>query len=721
MYRFRNALVAVLTIVALGLMVVGTAAANPASNDDPGDITQEGIESLLSGPYDFSGSEFGTSAMTFCPQAGKIDQQPHPTQSRNLDRVEQVSINSDRRANQDYSCQPQDETTIDVNPLDPNNMVGGANDYRIGTGLSGFYTSSDNGQNWYDGLQVIPSQANSDVFDGGGDPAVVFDRDGIAYYADLGFNRTDHSSGIFVHRSGNGGFTWSRPRQGGAAANPRIPGDGVVDYQNGLSCPAAQACSRVPVQYDVDKEYIAAGPRPAGVSPQCFDQSHAPITCDQLHTIGVDRLYVTWTRFSRTAPTSNIYESYSDDQARSWSPAHLVSTSAPFCAFGVSPTACDADQGSTPTVAADGTLYVGYENFNTYAENQYFVSRSDDGGNTFQPPSRVDTVFDINYPHALINRPDCAARGIDRNVLTNSCFRVNAYGNVVVDKRPGFENNVYVVFDDNRNGTPESSNVDVFFYRSTDGGHTWVGPTRVNDDRSTQPLDSGGQTLRDCSRYTTTACPTGPNGAAFDYGNDNYFPWMDIDENGNILIGFEDRRLDTDSVASEWPTSRQRPGNYRVWFFGATCQVTKPTGSECTSPIGTLTQPTGPSTDFDNTVYSTQKSFPFQNFQISDNPSNWDYSFGNGVFAGDYSGVSAIGGRGYALWTDARNGRGSFSGTNHQPGRNPACEQSDVFFDSFSLKGNGLQPHAASTDQLFDVTPCPLDMTSRANGGTSKG
>jgi hypothetical protein len=36
------------------------------------------------------------------------------------------------------------------------------------------------------------------------------------------------------------------------------------------------------------------------------------------------------------------------------------------------------------------------------------------------------------------------------------------------------------------------------------------------------------------------------------------------------------------------------------------------------------------------------------------------------------------------------------------------------------LKGIGLQPHAASTDQLFDVTPCPLDEVSRTNGGTSK-
>jgi hypothetical protein len=38
-----------------------------------------------------------------------------------------------------------------------------------------------------------------------------------------------------------------------------------------------------------------------------------------------------------------------------------------------------------------------------------------------------------------------------------------------------------------------------------------------------------------------------------------------------------DRRLDTNSVAHEWPTSRQRPGNYLVWTWAAQCRVTSST------------------------------------------------------------------------------------------------------------------------------------------------
>ena len=40
---------------------------------------------------------------------------------------------------------PQDETTIDQNPNYPGNYVAGANDYRLGWGTSGFYSSTDNG------------------------------------------------------------------------------------------------------------------------------------------------------------------------------------------------------------------------------------------------------------------------------------------------------------------------------------------------------------------------------------------------------------------------------------------------------------------------------------------------------------------------------------------------------------------------------------------------
>ena len=67
--------------------------------------------------------------------------------------------------------------------------------------------------------------------------------------------------------------------------------------------------------------------------------------------------------------------------------------------------------------------------------------------------------------------------------MTNSCFRIPMTGNVDrgqaawrVRGRP------YLVMEDNRNGTRVRTNADVFFFKSLDGGSTWIGPTRVNND-----------------------------------------------------------------------------------------------------------------------------------------------------------------------------------------------------------------------------------------------
>ena len=129
-----------------------------------------------------------------------------------MDETEKKSDEgNDVRGNQDYSCMPQDETAIDVNPTSTKNIVAGANDYRLGWGASGFYASTDNGEHWYDGITPFPSLPSGDNLDGGGDPVTVFDRGGVAYYAQINFNRTDDTSGVWVNRSTNGGFTWTRP------------------------------------------------------------------------------------------------------------------------------------------------------------------------------------------------------------------------------------------------------------------------------------------------------------------------------------------------------------------------------------------------------------------------------------------------------------------------------------------------------------------------------
>ena len=710
-----------------------------------------------SGIYDFSDQDLGIG-ITECPQAGNTNPNKE-LRRRDVDDVEHVSSRGDdRRSNEDYSCFPQNEVSIDVNPLNSSNFLIGANDYRLGTGSSGFHATTNGGKTFYNGIIPFPSappalSRGEGIVISGGDPVAVYDRAGIVYYAQIAFFRGDDTNGVFVQRSTNGGFTWSRacvpvdatptnPADDaavcGGPGDARQPGDGRVTYNpdNDNTVNGSQP-------FD-DKEYMDNGPRPAGVAPTCFTPiTRAPTACDP-DVVGVDRLYVTFTRFSATA--SQILLSFSDDQGRSWSPPRAINGSATFCSFSaLSARGCDDNQFSVPTAhGKTGALYVAFENFNTADENQVLVVRSTDGGATFQGPFFVSSVFDLNFPRVGITRPDCSPRGAQfgRIVYTNSCFRSNPSGNIVVDERSdGFADDLYYVLADNRNGNIASSNSDIFILKSIDGGSTWTTPTRVNDDRSETPTRTDpffNRTGRDCLRPDGTVGPAVPAEFAFlhcggDFGADQWWPWVDIGKGGELNVAFKDRRRDTDSVAHEWPTSRQRAGNYVVWTWGAQCRVSKADSFECLAKNTTVApQPTAPVNPGPDPVVGQGNAYvgSFKNHQVSDVPSNYDYSFRAGLFAGDYENiVVADGGHGgddrrdghdggrsgdakaYNVFTDARNGRSS----REQTGRNPICEQSDIFFDIYPALG-ARSDNETNNYARFLVTPCPAAAVDKKQG-----
>ena len=452
--------------------------------------------------------------------------------------------------------------------------------------------------------------------------------------------------------------------------------------------------------------------------------------------IGSDRLYVTYSLFSANG-SAEIYLEYSDDQARSWSPAKFIAGSGAFCSGR-----CSDSQGSQPTVnPTTGQLWVGFINGDTADEDQYLVVTSTDGGVTFSPPVRVDTLYDVNEPRGVNGRTDCNARGQGgtRTVLTNTCFRADPiFNSIVADKRGGdFANDVYVVLYDNRNGTIRDSNNDVFFYKSTDGGATWIGPTRVNNDPSTTPAN------RDCGRNPNSIAGNSANCPEQNYGGDQFFAYISISQKGFLNVTFHDRRLDTSSPAGSgaWPTSKTEVGNYLVWNWGAQCKITQtqtvsstgtgpvPSGaSQCVAPEAVVNPSvaTGFNPGAGPVPGQNQNSatLPFRNFQISDFGTNWDYTFRAGIFAGDYNGNTTGpklpngdeqgGEQTAAFWTDARNGRGSGAPTSVEAGRNPICEQSDVFFQRYNSANGGNGPRGNQSDaNLFLVAPCPSDLKDK--------
>ena len=248
------------------------------------------------------------------------------------------------------------------------------------------------------------------------------------------------------------------------------------------------------------------------------------------------RSYLTWTKFvsaSGNYLSSPIFESHSDDGGYTWSTPHEISGSnVALCTFQESGPAgaCDENQFSVPTIAADGTVYVAFENEQNESlweageqfDNQYLLVKSTNGGATWSSPTFVVGLEDGSRDYPL---------NVDgRQTLSGYQVRVNSAGNIVASPRASENGKLYLAFSDNRNGTHDVAspvtNTDVFFMTSTDGGSTWSTPTQVD------------------------ASPT-----------DQWFPWIDVNPtNGTAGVLYNDREtVDPslyDAALTEFPGSK---------------------------------------------------------------------------------------------------------------------------------------------------------------------
>src|SRR5438552_312318 len=121
----------------------------------------------------------------------------------------------------------QNETPIAVNPLNPSNLITGANDWNFNDGCA-VNASFDGGQTWTATLPNgfipgvtrftnDPSVPGTGFFDAGGDPAVAFGPDGTAYFVCQGFNFTSpFQINLLLSRSTDGGRSWLKGGKGTA-------------------------------------------------------------------------------------------------------------------------------------------------------------------------------------------------------------------------------------------------------------------------------------------------------------------------------------------------------------------------------------------------------------------------------------------------------------------------------------------------------------------------
>ena len=83
------------------------------------------------------------------------------------------------------SANAQNETTIAGDPSNSLIVIGGFNDYRLGTGFggNGVVFSADGGATWVDNGPAVALPAG--FTNSGGDPSIAFNSSGRAYYAHI--------------------------------------------------------------------------------------------------------------------------------------------------------------------------------------------------------------------------------------------------------------------------------------------------------------------------------------------------------------------------------------------------------------------------------------------------------------------------------------------------------------------------------------------------------
>jgi len=191
-------------------------------------------------------------------------------------------------------------------------------------------------------------------------------------------------------------------------------------------------------------------------------------------------VYVTWTKLQSTEVEGVIVPETATIQV-----ARSTDNGDTFGDIrAVSPT--EWTQGSLPFVGPGGVVYVIYAVpvFPGVIVSSLEMVSSTDGGLTWTAPRLVATVDGLPYS------------------LPNTSFRVNSFPAAAVDRGTG---RIYVAWADERVG-----NADIFTTFSSDGGFTWSTPQNL----------------------------TGTN------SNDQFFPWLSVDPNGNIDLVYYSR-LDT--------------------------------------------------------------------------------------------------------------------------------------------------------------------------------
>ena len=483
--------------------------------------------------------------------------------------------------NQDTAGAPQNETSIAVDPNNSQRVVASMNDYvtrawtctisgtpcsALGDGYSGTYFSNNGGGSWCC-VSTDPSHLGTlipgverlvgGIYDAGGDPAVAFDSQGHVYYSGLGFDRTAPPNTVAVNKGtfdGSGNLSWGAPT-----------------FINATTAPSTLN----------DKPWIAV-------------DSHSSSAFR-------DRIYVSWTRFIFNPQNGRYVQSpislvYSKDGGATFSSPQLIVGNVLY------------SQGSHPTVAPDGTVYVFWTGATRKATlDSIWVVKSTDGGVSWSKPVAVSQLVNI-IP------------------IANTSFRNNSYPGAAVAP----DGSVYVTWSSLMSDagglcptrTNNGCHATVLYSKSTDGGATWSAPAVAfpSYDSATQTAIGYPAANPDGSQLTA---PTAARRV------DTLFPAVSISSSGRVFLGAY-----AADVISPWQT----------------CAAGPP------PPVGRIACDT-----LGNYIHNARLDYVVRDLTtnvteaVSTHPINTRNGFGGGFF-GDYTDIAAGSDNVlHALWTDSNN------------------------------------------------------------------
>ena len=334
------------------------------------------------------------------------------------------------------------EVSIAINPINPLNLVAGAN-------VNNYYYSFDGGKTW-DNEQII-----SGDYGVWGDPCLIFDPSGNSYFIHLAFPpKGTFIDRIVIQKSTNGGITFDNP---GTYTGLNLP----KQEDKGWACSDWKRKNNLYVCWTRFDKYGSKNPN--NYSNIMFSSSNdagstwntsvkineKPGDCrDSSNTVegavpctGPNgEIYVSWagpegivfnssTDAGITWPDKNIFVC---DQVGGW----CYDIEGIYRCNGMAVTGCDVSNGPYK-----GTIYINFsDRKNGESDVDVFLTKSTDGGSTWIKPKRVnDDPF-----------------GNNRQQFMNWMY---------VDPVTGAVN---ILFYDRRNY--DDTRTDVYLARSTDGG-----------------------------------------------------------------------------------------------------------------------------------------------------------------------------------------------------------------------------------------------------------